>query len=251
MSRRRKKLTPAEQERKEREALASPVRLDGQGEHPVVQKLLSPEFEQMSNLDASQIALLLQQLVRGQNSLMEQSSTQIAQIRERQDKIDLDVAARFEKQQKFIDDVLNRAEDLQRTGIERDKLIANGVVTYQKAKETATAQIIAKNLAYEQQLASEEKVTVVSAGQLITAMENGQQVARIIPEEVRIRHKVWILPVGRVIEVPKSVADFMEQRRVSQAETSKRQELLSRNLESHVLAAEWNKLGSTESMPTA
>jgi hypothetical protein len=248
---RKKKLTPAEQEQKEAEALNASVRIDGAGEHPAVQALMSPEFEKMSNMDASQIALLLQQIVRGQNSLLEQNSIQIAQLRERQDQADREIAERFESQQKFINDVLNRAEDLQRTGIERDKLIAEGVATYQKAKENATANLAAKNLQYAQQLAKEPKVMVISPGQLVTTMEHGQQVVKIINEEVRIKDKVWRLPIGIPVEVPKSIAEFLSQRRASQTETAKRSELLSKNLEANKLADEWNKIegSKTESMP--
>jgi hypothetical protein len=83
-------------------------------------------------------------------------------------------------------------------------------------------------------------------------MEHGQQVVKIIPEEVRIRHRVWVYPPGQAVEVPKTVAQFLDQRRASQQETAKRQELLSRNLESTKLAEEWAKVGGskTEAMPT-
>lgn len=247
----KRKVHPEDQAAKEREALDSKVRLDGVGEHPAVQALLSPEFEKMSNLDASQIALMLQALVRGQNSLMEQNSIQIAQIRERQDQIDRDVAERLENQQKFIEDVLNRAEDLRRTGIENDKLIAQGAAQYAKARENAVANLAMKNLAFEKALAIQPKVSIVSAGQLVTTMEHGQQVVKIINEEVRIRNKRWVLPIGQVVEVPQSVAEILIQRKASQKETAQRQQLLSKNLEANVLAEEWNKIdgSKTETMP--
>ena len=82
-------------------------------------------------------------------------------------------------------------------------------------------------------------------------MEHGQQVSRIIPEEIRIRNKRWVLPVGRAVEVPQVVSDIMIQRRASQDETFKRQDLLSKNLEATKLAEEWNKIGgsTTDAMP--
>jgi len=132
---RKSKLHPTDQAAREAEALNSVIREDGQGEHPAIQALMSPEFEKMSNLDASQIALFLQEIVRGQASLLQQNSDQILQVRERQDQIDKDVTARFDAQQKFIEEVLNRAEDLRRTGLEQDKLIAQGVAQYQQAKK--------------------------------------------------------------------------------------------------------------------
>lgn len=248
---RRKKLTLAEQAQKEQEALNTPVRLDGKGEAPVVQDLLSPDFLQKSNLEASEIALFLQQIIRGQNSLLEQNSQQIASLRERQDQIDQRIADELASNRKFIEEVLDRAEDLKRTGLEHDKLIAQGVAQYEKAKQDAAAMQAIKTLEYEQQLAREEKVMVVSGGQLITTMQNGQQVAALIPEEVRIRHKIWVLPPGIPVNVPKSVAEFLAQRNESKIETAKRQAILQKNYEVPKLAEEWNKIGGsrTDAMP--
>lgn len=250
---RKKKLSPAEQAQRETEALNSSVRIDGAGEHPVVKALLSPEFEQMSNMDVSGIALVLQEIVRGQNSLLaryDETSIEIARLRERQDQADREIAERLAGQQKFIEEILDRAESLKRTGLEHDKLIAEGVAIYEKAKHTAAAQIASSNLAFEQKLASEEKVMVVSPGQLITTMEGGQQVAKIIAEEVRIKHKVWIFPPGIPVFVPKTIADFLAQRRSSQIKTNKLQDILSKKLEASKLAEEWNKIGETDAMPT-
>jgi hypothetical protein len=248
---RKKKLSPAEQAQREAEALNSPVRLDGQGEHPAIQQLMSPEFEKMSNLDASQIALMLQEIVRGQNSLLQQNSIQIAQIRERQDQIDRDIAERLESQQKFIEEVMTRAEDLKRTGLEQDRLIAQGAAIYQKAREEAIAKKHVQNIEKKKKLLAVPKVTVVSAGQLVSTMQNGQPTSLLLPEEVHIHNLKWVLPPGVAVDVPETVAGILAQRRQSQIETSKRQQLLSKNLEANKLAEEWNKIegSKTEAMP--
>ena len=194
---RKKKLSAADQAQKEAEALASTIRTDGQGEHPAVQALMSPEFEKMSNLDASQIALMLQQIIRGEMSLIsQQNNIQIAQLRERQDQADREIAERFESQQKFIEEVLDRAEKIQRTGEAKDQLIANGVAEYTKAKHNAVAEMTMSNLAFRKKLNSEKKVPYISPGQLVTVMENGQQVPRIIPEEVHIKDIHMRIPAG-------------------------------------------------------
>lgn len=251
MPRKKKQLTPAEQAQREAEALNSTIRSDGQGEHPAIQTLMSEEFEKMSNLDASQIAFMLQQIVRGQNSLLEQNSIQIAQIRERQEQVDREIAERFNAQQKFIEDVLDKAESLRRTGIEHDKLIAQGAAQYAEARKTAVARMAAKKLQLEEQLAQEPKVLVISPGRLVTTMQGGQQVTTIISEEIRMGHKQWILPVGVPVELPKSVADILSQRRASQAESAQRRDILSKNMESSKLAEEWSKIGGskTDAMP--
>jgi paraquat-inducible protein B len=247
---RKKKLTAAEQAAKEAEVLSRPADTSNEA----IQALMSPEFEQMSNLDAAQIALMLQQIVRGQNSLLanyEQTNIQIARIMERQDQIDREIAERLESQNKFVEEVLDRAEKLKRTGEENDKLVAQGVAMYQEARQTAVARRAAKNLAFREKIKNEPKVTVISPGQLISTMEHGHQVTKIIPEEVRIADMRWVLPPGLPVEVPKTVAGVLEQRRASQIETYKRQEMLGKHMEATKLAEEWAKVeGSrTEPMP--
>jgi len=247
----RKKLAPADQMAREAETLNKPINPTGEGEDEAIKALLSPDFERMSNLDASEVALLLQQIVRGQNSLMEQNSIQIAQIRERQDQIDKRLSDELESNRKFIEEVLDRAESLKRTGLENDKLIANGVAQYEQAKQKAVAKRAVKNIQFHDQIRKEPKVMVISPGQLITTMEHGQQVARIIPEEIRIADMRWVLPPGVPIEVPQTVAGIMDQRRASQIETFKRQEMLSKHMEATELAKEWAKVegSKTEPMP--
>ena len=244
----RKKLSAADQAAREAEILNRP--LDTSNE--AIKGLMSPEFEQMSNLNAAQIALMLQQIVRGEMSLIaQQNSVEIAKIYERQDAVDKQVAAALEANQKFIEEVLDRAEDLKRTGAENDKLVANGVAQFQEARAKAVASKAAKNIAFRQKVNSEPKVLVISPGQLVTTMEMGSQVAKIIAEEVRIADMRWVLPPGIPVEVPQTVANLLSERRASQLETAKRAELLSRNLETTKLAEEWSKIegSKTEPMP--
>ena len=165
MPRKSKKTLAAEQAAREAEILNSPP--DQSNE--TIKALMSPEFEQMSNLDAAQVALMLQQIVRGQNSLLanyEQTNIQIARIMERQDKVDQEIAARLEAQNKFVEEILDRAEDLKRTGEANDKLIAQGVAQFQEARSQAVAKRAAKNIAFRQKIATEPKQMVISPGQL-------------------------------------------------------------------------------------
>ena len=248
MPRKSKKTLAAEQAAREAEILNSPP--DQSNE--TIKTLMSPEFEQMSNLDAAQVALMLQEIVRGQNSLLanyEQTNIQIARIMERQDQVDREIAARLEAQNKFVEEVLDRAEDLKRTGEANDKLIAQGVAQFQEARSKAVASRAAKNIAFRQKIKDEPKVMVISPGQLITTMDHGHQVTKIMAEEVRIADMRWVLPPGVPVEVPKTVAGVLEQRRASQIETYKRQELLGKNMEATKLAEEWGKVGGSKTEP--
>jgi paraquat-inducible protein B len=252
MPRKSKKLSTAEQAAREAEMLGRPINPSGEGEPEAIKALMSPEFEKMSNLDAAQVALLLQEIVRGQNSLLanyEQTNVQIARIMERQDQVDREIAERMEEQKKFVEDVLDRAESLKRTGEAQDKLIAQGLAQYEQARQTAVAKRATKNLAFRETLKNEPKVVVISPGQLVTTMDHGHQVTKIIPEEVRIADLRWVLPPGIPVEVPQTVAGVLEQRRASQIETHKRAELLGKNLEATKLAEEWSKVGGSKTEP--
>jgi hypothetical protein len=238
----------------EEEVLNRQVDTTGNDPSPVVNALMSQDFIQGSNLDVSQIALLLQQLVRGQNSLLanyEQTNIEIAKLRERQDQIDKQTAERFAAQQSEIAEVLNKAEKLKATGDKKDKIVAKGAQMYTQAVQAARASKTVDKLKFEKALAAQPTELVVSPGQLVTVMEAGQQVAKIIPEEVRIKHKVWFLQPGVPTEVPQSVADFLRARRAGEAETAKRKEILSKHMEAGKMAAEWQKVGGskTSSMP--
>ena len=250
MPRKSKKLSPAEQASREADILNAPVDTS----YEVVKALMSDDFVKASNLDASQIALLLQELVRGQNSLLanaQQNSAEIARLRERQDQADIESFARMEEQKKFVEEVLDRAESLKRSGEAHDKLVAQGVAEYQAAKANAVAVAAVTNLAFRKKLREEKKVLVISAGQLVTTMQHGQQVAVIIPEEIHVKDVHMRLPIGQQIELPETLAAILSDRRKSQEETAKRVELLSRNMESTKLAEEWNKIGGskTDAMP--
>lgn len=237
------------------EILNSQVDTTGNDPSPIVNALMSEDFVQASNFDASQIALLLQQLVRQNSSLLSKIETQqdeIVKLRERQEQIDMQTVKRFESQQKDIQDVLDRAEKLKQTGDKKDKTIAKGVKMYEKARADAIAGKAVDRLAFDRMLASQPKETIVSPGQLITVMEGGAQVPKVIAEEVRIKHKVWHLFPGVPTEVPKAVADVLRQRRASDIETNQRKALLSQHLEANKLAEGWNKVSGskTEAMPS-
>jgi len=234
------------------EQLNKIVNMSGGNPDPAINALVSQDFIQMSNLDASQIALILQQLVRGQDSLLslaQQNSEEIVKLKEKQDKIDKEAEARFQSQRGEIEDILNRAEKLKVKGDKKDKLIAKGVEQYQKAVQNARANKTLDRLSYEKKLAAEPQEFVVAHGQLITTIERGQQVAKILPEEIRIKHKVWFLQPGIPTKLPQSVAQVLRDRYKSQEQTNKLKEMLGKNMNANQLAQEWNDSKGSGSMP--
>jgi hypothetical protein len=91
---------------------------------------------------------------------------------------------------------------------------------------------------------------IVSPGELVMVVENGRQVAKIMDETVKIKHKKWTLPAGRAVEVPLPVAQVLEQRRKTQQETAIREQALSSNMESSKLDAKWKEINSKFNSPT-
>lgn len=246
----RRKLHPSVQATLEREALLKEINPTGAGEDPAVQALLDPKFEQMTNMDAAQIALMLQQIIRGQNSLLarqDETGATIAKILERQDKVDQLLAKNESAERREIEDVLARSSKLKATGDAHDRIVAKGAKQYTQAIQQARASQATDKLYFEQQLKTMPKEEIVSPGVWIQTREGH----KLIAEEVRIKHKVWYLPPGQPIVVPKAVADVIRARRQSQAETAKRKEVLGKQVEQTKLAEAWNDIGGAQTMPLA
>ena len=55
---------------REQEALNSMVRTDGVGEDPAVKALMSDDFTEMSEAEALDVKLALQQIIRGQTAML-------------------------------------------------------------------------------------------------------------------------------------------------------------------------------------
>lgn len=251
MPRKSKKLSTSNISR-EAEILNRTIDTTGNDPNPVVNALMSEEFVQASNFDAAQVALILQELVRGQNSLLalaKENSEEIVRLKERQKQIDRDAEARHAAQKNEIADVLNRAEKLKAKGDKKDRIIAKGVNEYQKAVQNARASKTVDRLAFEKKLAAETQEYVVAHGKLVTTIEGGQHVAKVLPEEIRIKHKVWYLQPGVPTKVPASVAQVLRDRYKSQEETTKLKNILGKHMHANKLAQEWNSNKGSGSMP--
>jgi hypothetical protein len=122
------------------------------------------------------------------------------------------------------------------------------VKQYQTAVQNARASKTVDRLAFEKKLAAEPQEYVVAHGKLITTIENGQQTAKLLPEEIRIKHKVWYLQPGIPTKVPASVAQVLD-RYASQEETNKLKGMLGKQMHANKLAQEWNSNKGSGSMP--
>lgn len=195
------------------------------------QKLLT--LPEQSNAQAIDTALLLQQLVRGQTSMLDNQvkfGEDIRKLRERMDEYD-NAAMKFEQNKEaFINEIVDRSESLKRTGDGKDRLIAKGTLQYEEQIKNQRANIATDQLAFEDLLARSPKVTVVSPGKMETLIVGGRNVPSIVPEEIRIKHKRWVLPPGQPVEVPALVAQALKERRRVEEENDARSGALQKNM---------------------
>jgi hypothetical protein len=223
------KRTPANPETK--------INITGNGEDQVVRDLLSKDFAKASNLDAVEIALALQAIIRGQDSLLEQvkqsgeigrkAAEEIAHIKEHMALVDQTLESYQNDQQKFIQDTLDRAEKLRKSGDDKDKIIAGAAIDYQNEIKMAGAKNASDLMKFHEEIEKGPKEIVVSSGKFEMATVNGHLEAKLFNEEVRIKDRVWILIPGVPTEVPVFVADALRQRRKQEMETKEREATLS------------------------
>jgi hypothetical protein len=230
------------------ERLESQVRMDGVGEDPAVKALVDGTFEKASNLNALDISLMLQQIVRGQTSILhnqDQQAQELAKLREKMDRYDKD-AEKWEKdKEKFIDEVNKRAEEFRIDDPNKKaQLIAQEAQRIQKAISATRAENSVSALQFESFLASQPKEIVVSPGVPTTVNDNGVQRSIMVADEIKIKHRKWILQPGVPTEVPKLVADEFRQRQKARQELYERKALLNATVpkDNMVVAQEWSKI---------
>jgi hypothetical protein len=230
------------------ERLESQVRMDGVGEDPAVKALVDGTFEKASNLNALDISLMLQQIVRGQTSILhnqDQQAQELAKLREKMDRYDKD-AEKWEKdKEKFIDEVNKRAEEFRIDDPNKKaQLIAQEAQRIQKAISATRAENSVSALQFESFLASQPKEIVVSPGVPTTVNDNGVQRSIMVADEIKIKHRKWILQPGVPTEVPKLVADEFRQRQKARQELYERTALLNATVpkDNMVVAQEWSKI---------
>jgi hypothetical protein len=204
--------------------LDKPVRLDGVGEDPVIQAMLSDQFVNGSNVEATQIALRLQQLLLGEASALEnlnKVSDALDKLQARMDKMDQDAERWENDRQKFLDEVHSQSEHLLITDPEeRDRFQVQNARYMESAIRRANARNQVNQMKWHEQLKQMPKVTITSPGRVVlTRGPEGTTTAVLVPEEVIVKDKRYRLPPNRPVEVPKIVADILEQRRHSQEET--------------------------------
>lgn len=224
------KRTPAEQEA----ILNAKVRMDGIGEDPPVQAVLSDDFINASDQEALDRVLPLQQLVRGLDSILskleqsdERTQKALQQMRERMDAYEK-VADRWETdREKLLTEIREAGDKLLMSPEEREKLQARVVQEQQREVQKAMAAARMSRTSFKQQIMQEPRESVIDPGEVITYRERGQLKSKIVDRVIRIRGVSIRIPAGKPTEIPVTFATRLREIRAEQEETEARKRLLS------------------------
>lgn len=244
----------------ESEALNAQVNLSGAGEDPAIKALLSDEFATMPNTEAVNVALMLQQIVRGQNAILENQTImgdELSKLKSRMDSMDKDSLRWEEDRQKFLTEAAENAERLRiKDPDELERFQAKQANYIQNEIQSAVANSTVDKLRFDSLLASQPKEMITSPGRMVMKNVRGVQQATMEPETIRIRHRVWVLPPNMPVEVPKLVADEYRQRIKDRNESAQRKSILNADapLDNVQMAQKWNEISkksnpSSEQMP--
>ena len=230
------------------ERLESQVRLDGVGEDPAVKALVDGTFEKASNVEAFDIAAMLQQIVRGQNSILsnqKQQGQELARLKAKMAKMDEDAEKWEKNKEKFIDEVNKKAEafcidDPQK----KAQLIAQEAQKIQNAIAATRVENSLNAVKFNTFIESQPKEIIVSPGVPTVVNDNGVQRSIMANEVIKIKHKQWVLQPGVPTEVPKIVADEYRQRQKARQELYERKALLNAATpkDNMIVAQKWSEI---------
>jgi len=232
---------------REQNIMSTPVgSLLDSGEGEIVKKLLEMKST-MSSSQWTEVALLLQKLLRGPASLLEnqgnpEAAQELSAIRVKAAAEDKALEAWNKDSQKFIEEVVDKSEKLIPNETTKEKLIAKGVKIYQEARNNAVASASSKRLLVIDALRNGPKETINVVGDVETVIVNGQPQAKIAPVVVSLGNQLNYKLEPGTQTVPKIIADRYHQMERSHQELIARQNALSENLEQGVLSRRLNKI---------
>ena len=227
---------------RQHEALDAQVRLDGQGEDPAVKALLSDEFATMSNVDALSIARQLQEIIRGQAVMGEQFS----RLNQRMNAMD-EAQLKWEQDKtKFLEKISNMADRMMLPEAKQAELRAKESNRLQGLVKEKKANAHVERLSMIDKLSREPKETVVAPGDIVMVRKGGQTVPVLAPLTINLYGIKYVLPPGKPVEVPASVASRFRNIMAMREETEARKELLDaapgKIKQDTVLASDWDSV---------
>ncbi len=200
--------------------------------HPserILQEIQSPDFATKPDSEVLSIALQLNNLVQGVNSIManqQETAAALAQLQKRIEKAEADNRKWEEDREKFYNEVMSRAPTTN-DPLKKEKLQAQGAELVRKAYQDAAAEAATARLQFEELIRTGPKETIVSPGTVEMVNEGGSITTKIFNDVIVLKGHKWILPAGEPVEVPKIVADRFREIQRGRAEFQKRSKALA------------------------
>jgi len=242
----RKKKPALNSKSRQAEILNTMVRPDGIGEDPLLQEVLGDKFEKLPDTEVLSTADALQTLIRGQGMSQEMYANMYQRMELAEER-----ARQFEENQiQFMAAIRANAEALKVFGEAKDQLVAQAGIDIKQLVIKEKAKIASGRSLFDQQLRDMELVEVYSPGVMQMTHKKGVPQMNHYKEEVRIKHKRFVLEVGKNM-VPKVVAERLASRRQQEQENREREQLLVKQQNTEELKENWAKLDQKHNSQTS
>jgi hypothetical protein len=199
--------------------------------HRAVEALESDEFLTMKDTEALDVALVLQQILQGQDSILDRmkkydknqqsladSVTNLRQHHTEQQ----EAVRRWENDRAKLVDEWRAVSDAVPADV-REKAQATAMNDVKTSMQYAKAEAAANNIQFKAALAKTPTVKVKRTGIMIQTPK-GMEVE---PEIVRLGPAVYVFPPNEEVEVPIQVKEQLDNRDKQKAELEARSEVLS------------------------
>ena len=243
MSRKRRNLVAQDQRTKE--ILSSQVRLDGVGEDPIVRALLT-ELPTATNERALEIALALQQLLRGDQSYLADpaQAEAVPKLREEWAKMDKTAEDYDKDPLRFAEEVYEKAMKKLPTGDALARLRAEAAQKTKAIFQSVKINQAEQRVRIDKELQYGPKVEI-DVPPLIETRKSGDSYTAVqVPLVLRFKDRTFILNPGRQ-KVPALVAGLFQQWKRGQDEGSARLKAMQGEGHWGQVKKAWKKLDET------
>jgi len=227
------------------EILSKEINPTGDGEHPIIQKILDPQTAYAPPAEIYELMSAFQNQILQVTSALNNMSDKVSNLIDRVNAFDEASRRWDEDRKKFLEEVQAKAESLKITSPdEMERFQAQRAKELQDIYQDVRTKILLENKQREEQLDREPKVVVRGVGSVEMVTRNGIVVQELVPDAIQIGRRIYVFPPNQDVEVPQSIAQeyqsILEQRRILE----QRKKLLDGNNppEFNEVVSRWNEL---------
>jgi len=233
---------------RETASLEKLVNTSGQGEDPAVKALLSDDFVKAPDVEALDVALALQEILRGQKL----QEAEIRKLRQQMSEYDKSAQEWNYEREKFVDKMDSAYEKLTLSEEDRVRLQIQESERIKKETDMARANASMRIKSMKEKILTEPTETVVAPGELLTIREGKNFRSVIADTVIRIGQLEWKLPPGKPVDVPKSVANRLREMQLEKEEDIARRSLLDadRDTKDVEIARKWEEINEKYNSPS-